>query len=812
MVIAIDLANGSALTAFERSTEAVTGSATHQIVGGPEGVPEAVYRDLRVEGGLRAIAPVVDTYVTTVFGTPRVLRLLGLDPLADATVRAWTPRVEQGLRAAELLTSPGAVLATPGTAGELGIEVGDRFAVEVGGRQHELELIGLIESDQSEVGDDLLLADLATAQEISGALGLLTRIDVVAPEVGGREMIDRLATGLPPGLEIQAASASVDSAREMTAAFRWNLQALSLLALVCGAFLVFNTVTFSIVQRRRLLGILRALGVTRSEIGRAVLIEALILGVLGSLVGLVLGIALASGLVRLVTQTINDLYFVVRVRELSIDAVLLAKGLVLGIGATVAATIAPAREATLAAPRSVMARFAIEARAHRLLPKVTFVGVGLAVAGLLALAVPTDSLVASLASLFVVLSGMALSTPAATVLLARLIERPAGRLFGLTGRLATRGIEAELSRTGVAIAALTVAVSVSIGVGVMTRSFRTTVIDWLDSSLPADLYLSPAKRIGRAPAQLPGDWPGRLRALDGVAAVGTVQYFETRSGGRATSVLGFDIDRQSFSAFSFKEGDPDRAWEAFAAGNGVLVTEPFSYRRELHLGDEVELAGPAGPVRLPIVGVYYDYASERGAVVLHRSAAHRLWQTRTVAGISVRATEGVELATLERTLRLELDDGPPFLVQSNRALRQQSLEVFDRTFKITGILGALATIVAVLGIFAALMALELERSREIGVLRALGLLPGQVWTTISAQTGLMGLISGLLAIPVGWTMAAILVHVINRRAFGWSLELTLSWGFVGRAVIVALVAALAAGLYPAYAISRTSAAEALRGE
>ena len=353
--------------------------------------------------------------------------------------------------------------------------------------------------------DGLILADLATAQEITGRIGRLDAIDLIAargdltgfanPSTSSGQALSGL---LPADAQIAPVRLRSGALAQMTAAFRTNLTALSLLALVVGMFLIYNSMTFSVVQRRPLFGTLRCLGVTRGEIGVLVLGEAVMVGALGSLLGLALGVILGQGAVQAVTQTINDLYFVVTVRGIAIPVASLAKGALAGVFATVAAAALPAWEATTVSPRQALTRSGLEETARRLVPMTALVGaIGIVVGGAL-LAVPTHSssassgqgLVVSFAGIFSLTIGFALLAPVFTLILSRLVVAPAQAVFGVLGRMARRSVTGALSRTAVAVAALMVAVSVTIGVGLMVGSFRTTVVSWLGQTLWGDLYVT----------------------------------------------------------------------------------------------------------------------------------------------------------------------------------------------------------------------------------------------------------------------------------------------------------------------------------
>lgn len=818
VVVSIDLANASALRAFSLSSEAVTGKATHRIVGGPAGLPEDLFTRLRVEHGLRPSAPVVAGYVGLRDRPGRTLQILGLDPFSEAGFRTYLDRGAAELEIDRLLTEPGTVWLSPATAANLDLAPGAALDLRVAGVRRSARVGGLLEPHdlRRESLNDILVADIATAQEILGFEGRLSRIDLILPTEPDEATLGRLASLLPPGVTVERVGAAGAVGERMTGAFRTNLQALSLLALLCGAFLIYNTVTFAVVQRRRLFGTLRALGVTRRELFELVLGEALVIGVVGAAVGLAGGVFLGRSLVAQVTRTINDLYFAVAVQDLAVDPLVLAKGAILAVGASVLAALAPAAEATSTSARSALDRAELESRAHRAVPKASAAGLALLGIGAALLLLPGAGLATSFVALFLLLLGFALLTPAATMLLIALLTPLAGLMFGQLGRIGGRGVVAALSRTAVAISALMIAVSVIVGVDVMVRSFRRTVESWLEYSLPADLYLS----AGSAPTgALDGVRPGfdagfveRLAGLDGIEGMSTLRQTTARSpGGARTRLIAVDLDRQSFDSFAFKGGEPESIWPAFERGRAMIVSEPYAWRNGIAVGSHVTLTTPHGARTWPVAGVYYDYASELGAVTMSRRSYVELWGDESVTAISVRAAPGADVAALTEAIRAAGGERQ-LLIRSNQAIRNQSLRVFDRTFVITGTLRLLATLVAFVGVLSALMALQFERSREFGVLRAQGLTPGQLWSLVTSQTGLMGLTAGLLALPVGIATAAVMIYVINRRSFGWTLEMQLSPEPLLGAVAVAVVAALVAGFYPAYRMARTPPAEALRSE
>lgn len=819
VVLAIDVANESARQAFGLFTEAVGGRATHQVVGGPSGLPEDVYRRLRVDLGVRAAAPVVERDVAVPAHRGTTLHLLGIDPFAETPFRTLLGEAPLPLlgELGAFLTRPGAALLARDTRQRLGLRPGDTLGIRVGARHREVVVVGdLVPRDElsARAMESLLVTDVATAQELTETEGSLSRVDLIVP--GGAEgarLLDRLGEILPSGARLVPARARSAAVDQMTRAFRLNLTALSLLALVVGMFLVYNTVTFSVVQRRELLGTLRALGVTRRQVLALVLGEAFLLGLGATAVGLPLGVALGHGLVRLVARTINDLYVRVTVSELSVPLASLLTAAALGILGTALAALAPAIEATATPPRLVLSRSTLETRARRAAPWLAGAGIATILAGVGLLRLPGAGLGPAYAGLFALLLGAACLTPAITTGLARLARPLAGWVFGLPGRMAAGALVQSLSRTGVALAALMVAVSATVGVGVMIASFRQTVVRWLETSLQADVYVStPSLLSSRPDATLDPAVVRRLAAVPGVARVSRLRVTRVESPGGSVNLLALDAAPVVYRSFTFKAGDTAAIAAALERDGAVIVSEPFAYRHRLDVGSRLSLVTDRGERRFPVAGVYHDYGSSEGVVLMSRRTYDRLWDDRAVSSLGLYAAPGVEVDDLVETLRAAAGADQDLLIRSNRALREASLTVFDRTFRVTVVLRYLATLVAFVGVLSAVAALVLERSRDLAVLRAQGLTPRQVWGLVLGQSGLMGLVAGLLAIPVGLALAGVLIFVINRRSFGWTLRPEIDLAVLGQALLLAVSAALLAGLYPARRAARLPLPEALRDD
>jgi putative ABC transport system permease protein len=740
-----------------------------------------------------------------------------VDIFAEAPFRDYLAAGDGPIEGVELFISkPNTVVVAEGVAAQYGLGLDDTITVTTGGRQASLRVVGLLQPPD-ETGrralESLLFTDLANAQEILDQVGRLSHVDLIA----GPGDLEAIAAILPPGVQIEPATARSNAIQQMTAAFELNLTALSLLALVVGAFLIYNTITFSVVQRRRLFGILRALGVTGQQLFNLILLEAAVFGLLGALLGIGLGVLLGRGMVRLVTQTINDLYFVVNVQAVHLPPFSLVKGLLAGILAAIFAALWPALEAMRTTPQTSLRRSALESKARATLPWLVLFWALLLALGVLLLWWPGANLIVAFSGLFAVLIAFALLTPPLTVVLMGVVAPLTGRLWGALGRMAPRDIVRSLSRTSVAIAALMVAVSVIVGVAIMIGSFRQTVDGWLHETLQADIFLSPpALTSGRVSGDLAPEVVDAAVSWPGVAEA--VWAFNTRvlapDLGRPVILAAVqgDVSRGN-RAYVWTEGPRETVWPRLEAGEGVLVSEPLARRENWPFPPPpITLLTDEGARSFPVLAVYYDYTSDQGAILMGRSVYEQWWHDSAITTVGLFLEPELRPDDVLAELQAHFAGRADVVLQSNRGLRANAMDIFDRTFAITAALQLLATVVAFIGVLSALMSLQLERARELGVLRATGMTVSQLWRLTLLETGLMGAVAGLMAMPVGWILAWILIYVINLRSFGWTLQMAPEPAHFWQAFLVALLAALLAGVYPSLRLARMEIATAVRQE
>ena len=815
VVLAVDLANASAAKSFSMAAKQISGQASHRIVTANGLLAERYYRQLRLAVSQNSLLvsvtllPIVTGYVEAKTQSGRLFRVLGSDPLAQLNINTVTINTVTESASlfdqadlTELLTLPYAAILPRATGIEPTFEV-------VSGANAKPASLAVIKRVTDPRLDNLIFMDISNAQSVLAMQGFLSHIDVIIPE--GAEQaaqVNALTEQLPVGLLIQDLATQNEALQNLTASFSLNLTAMSLLALLVGMFLIYNTMAFTVVQRRELIGILRALGVSRRELFCVILGEALLLGLIGTLLGVLLGLWLGINLVDLVLQTVSDLYYALTLKTVAITPFSVTKAVLLGLVATVFASWLPALAAARVPAGSLLSRAQLEANWRSLLPTFVVLAVIAAVIGSAVLWL-SKGLAAGFIAIFLLVLGCALLVPGFVYIVVWLIGHYVRQpIFAMS----LRAISRHLSRTGVAIAALMVAFSATVGVGIMVDSFRHGVTLWLEEQLSADFYLRPVK-IGTANTLVQADVLEQLNELQQSELIrdfSTYRWQAIQVNNQPTTLMAIDLAAGAEQSYRLLAGDEEQTWTALRDHGAVIVSEPLAYRHQLQVGDTVQLATPEGQRAFDIAGIFLDYSSEHGRILIDSKTFQRYWKDANVYSIAIYGYD--DLATLRQTLQRVLGQLQPLELRSNREIYQLTLTVFDRTFTITNVLRILAIAVAFLGMLGALLALQLERQREFAILRALGMTLNEIRQLLCLQTGFMGLLAGLLALPLGLLLAALLIFVINRRAFGWSLPFQVDVMLLLQCVALAVLAAIAAALYPVWQMRRTVIADSLRYE
>jgi putative ABC transport system permease protein len=791
LATAVYVINAGALNEFGLAARKLVGEADVVVRGPRAGFDELLYPRLAADPAVAAASPVLELDLAPLGDHPS-LSVLGIDPFRAALIqRDLVAGIGEGLLS---LFEPDSIALSAAAAAELGVSPGDEFAVRAGTGVRELRVVQILPvgAYPQRIG----LMDIATAQWSFDRAGSINRLDLrLAAGVDIDRFRAQLAQELPAGVASTGPDAERERAANITRAYRVNLNMLAMVALLTGAFLVFSTQALAILRRRSALALLRAIGVTRRQLELALLAEGLLMGVVGSALGVALGQAIAVLALAALGGDLGGGYF----QSLSIaarpqPAVLLA---FLGLGVVVAVLGAwvPAREAANAAPARALKAGDAEQAARRLRPAwpgLAAMALGGASSLLPAVGgVPVFGYLAVAALLF----GGVLLVPAAAGRLLDAIPRPA--LATLSAALAQ--LRGSAGQSAVSLAAIIVSFSLMVAMAIMVFSFRQSFDRWLGEVLPADLHMRVAQAADTAFFSSADQ--ARIAAIDGIARVEfrRQQPIILAAGREPVELIARSlrdpagsVDLPLVAGDATRPGTEDAAW----------ISEAVADLYRLRIGDRLELplAGSAYPVT--IAGIWRDYSRPAGAIAVDRDWYVARTGDDSASQGSIWLEPGVGPAGIEQQVRALFDSGDALQVYTGPALKQLSLKYFDRAFAVTYLLEAVAVLIGLVGVSFAFSAQALARRAEFGMLRHVGMLRRQVIAMLAGEGVILSAIGAVYGLLLGLVLSLVLVYVVNRQSFNWSIDLSIPW---------LQLAAVAAVLIAAAGVTATLSARAAMG-
>ncbi len=876
--LSISLAAASALQSFQNGVAAVAGKAQWRLQSPGAPLDENLFVKVRHLPDVQAAAPAVESVLELSGPHQGPVLLLGVDPFserpfrdyefarqADLSDRAWS----------DFFTQPGAVLVSRPLAARLGLKTGDALPVMVGPRRHTLKVLGMFSAASGLYPLDgaVLLMDIGAAQELLDRVGGLDYIDVIgAAHASG--LPDRLKAVVPKGVEVVRPAAQGSRTEGLVASYRLNLAVLSAIALFVGMFLIYQSVTLSVVRRRREIGLLRTLGMTPGQVLLLFLAEGLVSGLIGGLLGLVLGVGLARGVLGVMTQNLSSLYMPVAAHEVGVNGGLLLRAWGLAVAATLMAALLPAREAARTHLKAVWHREELEEKLESRAGVIFVWGVVALVLAAAGASVkmgdgpPWPAFIAA----FLILLAFALFAPLAARLLGQVLQPVFRRLLGPAGDLGCRYLAGSLSRSAVSIAALACALGMLIAVTVMIGSFRQTVNDWVSRAISGDIFFGPSVFSTAAYDQfLPPEVLPELQRDPDIRDIYLYRCVRIPFRDRYILVIGGSFDVLArHGGLWFRQGETQAIMRAVGeggqgAGEGsgvsrgphnpprlpsekggerlpppaarrlepesppflkgdlgglskpetsgvVAISEPLAETFHLKEGGNITLPTPAGPQALTIAGVFYDYRTDGPSVWMDISQFRRFWPDTHLNAVRLYLQDPAKVGEVQARLQARYGQRYRLLALSHRDLRAGILRIFDETFALTYALEGVAVVVAVFGIITTFLVLIMERERELALLQALGASRRQILGMVLVESGLASLLSFMLGAACGSVLSLLLIFVINKQAFGWTIQLHWVPGIYIQTFFLVVGLGLAAAAYPAWRAIQPHLAAILKEE
>jgi putative ABC transport system permease protein len=819
--VAIRVTNLSTLQAFVETVDAVSGRTQLHIIGEVGSLDESLYPRVRSMPGLTAAVPVVTGYAVAEPWEGELLLVLGIDILLDRDVREYriVASADVDRQSLRLLLDPDALFVSETFVRRHGLELGSSVTLLTPRGRHAYVIRGLLapEGPARALGGNFVVMDLSAAQLAFQKAGKLDRIDLALhPEVAVDVMQKALQARLGHGVTVERPSFRNATVEKMLRSFQVNLTALSMIALFVGMFLIYNTLSSAVVERRKDIAILRAVGARRGAIAGVFLVEGLLVGTAGTLVGIPLGVLLSRLTLYIVSHTLVTLFLVVAIERLMITPKIVITALGIGLGASLVSVAMPIRQAIRVQPVDGLALAQYQRMPRRSLTRLFVPWMAWLIVGyLLTWVRPVgDMPLFGYFSAFALLCGFSLLMPAAILGLTYTLRPVLFGLFRAEGEVAAENLQSALSRSAVAAASLMTGVAMVVSVAIMISSFKRTVYTWVDQTVQSDLIVSAADpSSGLSTVPLPESLARELTTVTGVLEVDALRSVSVPYQDRQIILNVADLDVFGrYTDYPFLEGDRQQIFAEVTSQDSVIVSENFGYRFAVRRGERITLPTPEGPRSFRVAGVSLDYSSDQGTVVMHWGTFRKYWTERVVDTIGVFLRPGASLEAVAAEIKQRFGHSHRLFLFSNQAFKEEIYQLIDQSFAITHALEIIAIAVGIIGIATALYTSVLERQRETSVLRVLGALRQQIHKIIMLESGLLGLLGVGLGTLCGACLSLILVYIINRQSFGWTLRLTFpTWTLAANLGLIFLTA-LAAGIWPARQAGKVRLTETLRME
>jgi len=830
------IANIEIMRSFEISAGAISGNVTLQVIGGENGFDENLIIPIRKTLGVLGTTPILE--VSTMLLSPddaplESLLVLGVDVFDQA--QWWSYADEWGESSIEdVLAVDGIVVSMP-FAQRHNLDIGESITLLFDTETRALTIRGFIEhaienGDSNHYIDGLAIMDIASAQYTFDRLGQLDHVGV-SIDHSQDDVRQRLQKNMPSGISVRESSDRISQIDRLTRAFRVNLTVLSSVALLVGLFLIYNTITFSVIQRRREIGILRSLGMRRVQLMQLFIIEGLCIGTLGGVFGTILGLFMAKGVLYSVSATVSALYTPIEVGSLQIPIAVIPQGIGIAMVIAILGTIWPMRVAT-----QINLVNALMPRAIDIVPKYLhhwksgYLGIFLLCLGWgLTLLGPIGGIpVFGYLAMFLFLIGCAVMMPPVLSGLHRTVRYMGSRWPDMTwGVIAAARLDHAVVRSTITMGALMIGLAITIGVGVMIHSFRGTVENWIHETMAADIIAAPTtwflqgtrrlsgtrETAGNVGGKMPDDLIGQVMGIAGIEAVDGYRESASTYQGYPITIIARDLVLHATrSSYLLLEYDSEGLLPEIATRGEVLVSESFSKTFNIKGGDNITLRTMIGEVDFYVADVFYDYAADGGRVLMDRTTYMHYWKDSSLNALAMYISSDADVIKVSEQFMSAIGRVHHLTLLSNYDLKQRILQVFDKTFAVTYALEVIAILVALLGITNALFASILERRRELAILRSIGGTSRQILRIFLWESGYLGSIGTVFGCVAGMLLAFVLVQVVNMQSFGWSIQLEFPFLLMGGAMLITFLISLFAGYVPAKLASRLSVTGELQYE
>jgi putative ABC transport system permease protein len=817
--VGMHTANQSVLFAFSETIDRIAGKTELQVTAGEAGFGEDVLETVQSSPSVRVAVPVIEAVVESNLEGEGDLLVLGIDMTGDRSLRDYDldsgdeAMIEDPLI---FLAQPDSIIVSKELADRNGLGLGSTLPLQTSTGEKAFTIRGIMKPTglATAFGGNLAIMDIYAAQQMFGRGRTFDRIDLALAENIPTDSATRELTAmLGPGFDVQPPASRGRQAEAMVAGYTTMVSISSAFALFIGMFIIYNSFVTAVAERRAEIGIVRALGGTRAQIRRLFVFESLVLGLAGSLLGVGIGILIAGGIASAISTLVGELYGVARqASDIATDPMLLAIAVAVGTLTSVAAAALPAWSAARVDPVHALSKGTYLALSTGESRTRLVLGVALAAISF-ACVVVTESRALFYAGFVAATAAALLLSPVLSKLLARALRPALVRLLPVEGALAADSLIQAPRRTSGSVSALMLSIALIGAFAGMATAAHGSIVEWIDTTLNADLFVMPSQRLDLRTARFPADMAEEIAALPGVAQVQMFRNNRISFRGKPAMLAAIEMGKvRGTSRNAPVAGDAEDMYRRAAAGEGAIVAETFAQLHGLNLGDTVEIPAPYGTVRLPVAGIIVDYVDQQGTIFIDRTVFLEHWRDDTVSDFRVFVTPGTSIADLRQRITSVFAGRRHTFVLTNEESRAYILRLADQWFGLMNVQIGIAVLVAVFGIVNTLTVSITDRRRELGVLKAVGALRRQIRRSIWLEAASIALIGVVLGCALGAVNLYYLLDIVHRDAVGLRLNYDFPAGTMLLLVPIMLAAAFIAALWPSQAAVRGSLVEALEYE
>lgn len=789
----VKVASDRAISSFELDIKGINPYVNYEILD-TSGIDfnEKIYKDVRsIE---EESYPVIKTfgYVPALRETINIIGIYSVKALRFFKLSPDEFNIESFYREIN------GILVTKKFAHRYSLKKGDVLKLLVYDREYTLNIIDVLDSDS--MLTNMVIMDIGNFQEYFKKEGYLSRIDLISDE----NTAEKISKMLPYNLRIEKKEVVFKNQKALIASFRYNLQFVSLIAILVGIFLLYSTVFISVIKRRTEIGILRSLGTDKKTVVILFTFQGMLLGFIGSIIGIILGQLSAYFSVIAVEKTISTIYSTIPVTEYLItkqDAVI---SLALGIIVSLLASIIPSHEASKIRPHESSREGSFEGK-YRGYQKIFFLAgmffllSGIALSYLDYLYTPfTFPILAYIGILFII-AGFAFVCPFYLSIILKIMRKPSEKIFRAIGKITFGDIRGNIYRFSVAIMSVAISSALIIALLTLIFSLRSSLKGWINQYITADIYIKPDScKSNYCYYPISDEVEEIVKGYPEVAGVDKFRALQLEFMGKKV-IAGFaDVEvKRKYARKRYFEKEYDKVLAEMESNEKVAgISEYLSIKNGIKKGDKIELITPKGLVEFTINDIFSSYSTTAGFIYLDRKWLKEFWGLDDSTQFSVYVKEGVDIDKFIHKMKERLMPEYSLEIMNNQELRDKIMDIFNRSFAITYAIEIIAIIVSLIGVINTLLALVFERKREISIIRYLGASWKQIQQNMLLSAGIVGVTGVSLGMLLGSIMSFIFIHVVNKISFGWKIYFKIPFVYLFTIITILFFMTLLAGLLP----------------